>query len=82
MQYNNLHPDLPLWMKALDDRLLSIFDGEYSIIRDAGFTVVHSRGKRLRPLLLLLSCASSSTLRARHHLRGDHRIDPYLLAYP
>jgi len=61
MQYYDLHPDLPLWMQGLDARLSSFFDDEYRIIRDAGFTVVQSRGKRLRPLLLLLSCASFST---------------------
>lgn len=65
MQLNDLHPDLPLWMKDLDARLSSLFDGEFSLIRDAGCTVVHSRGKRLRPLLLLLSCASFSALTDR-----------------
>lgn len=60
MQYIDLHPDLPLWMQALDARLSSFFDGEYRSIHAAGVMVVQSRGKRLRPLLLLLSCASFS----------------------
>ncbi len=52
-------------MKTLDHRLSAIFDGEYAVIRDAGVTVVNTRGKRLRPLLLLLSCASFGEISER-----------------
>jgi len=65
MQYIDLHPSLPAWMSALESRLSSFFDGEYAVIRDAGLTVVTSRGKRLRPLMLLLSCAGFSDITAR-----------------
>ena len=61
MQYIDLHPDLPRWMKNLDVRLDTMFAEEFRVIREAGGTVVHSRGKRLRPILLLLSAAGYST---------------------
>jgi octaprenyl-diphosphate synthase len=44
-------------MSALESHLASLFDGEFAALHDAGLTVVGSRGKRLRPALLLLSCA-------------------------
>ena len=57
MQYLDLHPALPAWMKALDNRLSSFFADEYALIHDAGMAVLTTRGKRLRPVFLLLSCA-------------------------
>lgn len=65
MHYIDLHPSLPTWMKALEKRLSAVFDGEYAVIRDAGLAVVTSRGKRLRPLMLLLSCASFGEISER-----------------
>ncbi|MHB9130630.1 MAG: polyprenyl synthetase family protein [Armatimonadota bacterium] len=41
----------------MDDRLTSLFAGEYATLYNASTAMIGSRGKRLRPLVLLLSCA-------------------------
>jgi octaprenyl-diphosphate synthase len=44
-------------MAALNDRLASLFDGEHASLYHASTTIVGSRGKRLRPCMVMLSCA-------------------------
>ena len=65
MRFHELHPSLPAWISALEDGLSSLFDGEFALLREAGLAVVGSRGKRLRPVLLLLSCACFGEVDAR-----------------
>ncbi len=57
VHFRNSHPSLSAWLDTLDRRLVTVFDGEHSALLDAGTTIIGSRGKRLRPVLLLLSCA-------------------------
>ncbi|HEX2952188.1 MAG TPA: polyprenyl synthetase family protein, partial [Armatimonadota bacterium] len=65
MHFRDLHPSFPAWISALDAELSSLFDGEFSVLRDAGCTVVGSRGKRLRPAMLFLACACFGDVGAR-----------------
>ena len=56
MSFHELHPSLPEWLSATETRLAALFEGEFSGLHEAGTTVVGSRGKRLRPVLLMLAC--------------------------
>ena len=58
MRYDDLHPELSSWLGAVETRLQAAFDGEYAALCEASVTMVGSPGKRLRPLMLLLSCAA------------------------
>lgn len=58
MQYIDLHPSLSQWMREINTRLTTLFTGESPALHAAGLAVVGSRGKRLRPVSLLLSCAN------------------------
>lgn len=65
MQFQDLHPSLPSWMTALESRLTELFEGEFSALRQASATMLHSQGKRLRSAMLLLSCACFHEVTAR-----------------
>ena len=58
MPFHELHPALSTWMPAFESRLAAVFDGEYPLLHNACQTVVGRQGKRVRPLLLLLSTAT------------------------
>ena len=55
-------------MHELNDRFVSLLAGEFPTLRDAGMILLGSRGKRLRPLLLLLTCASLGDITDRSQL--------------
>lgn len=65
MHIGDIHPTLPTWTHALNDRLATLFTGEHAALAHAATTVVSSRGKRLRPLWVLLACASFGEVSAR-----------------
>lgn len=65
MPLATLHPSLSTWYTALDARLKSLFLGEFALLHDAAVTVVGTRGKRLRPTILLLSNASFGAVTER-----------------
>ncbi|MHB9024953.1 MAG: polyprenyl synthetase family protein [Armatimonadota bacterium] len=58
MDFRAVHPLLPTWMAALNDKLASLFDGEHASLYHASTAIVSSRGKRLRPGMVMLSCAA------------------------
>lgn len=58
MPLHHLHPALSTWMATLDERLATLFTEEEAVLQSAAMGIVGPRGKRLRPLMLMLSCAS------------------------
>lgn len=71
MQYYDLHPSLAQWMRDLNERLIALLAGESPTLRDAGMTVIGARGKRLRPVLLLLCCAGVGDVTERALLHAS-----------
>lgn len=53
-------------MRAVDARILERLESEIALVNELGRYIVNSGGKRLRPLLLLLS-ARASGYRGEHH---------------
>ena len=45
-------------MALFESELSSLFDGELAVLYHAGTTLVRAPGKRLRPIILLLACAT------------------------
>jgi octaprenyl-diphosphate synthase len=58
MHYSELHPSLPDWMRDINSLLVSFVAGESTTLQQAGKMVIGTRGKRLRPIMLALCCAS------------------------
>ncbi|HOF88091.1 MAG TPA: polyprenyl synthetase family protein, partial [Armatimonadota bacterium] len=69
MALHTLHPSLPEWTTALDAHLQSLFTDEYALLYEASVAVVGSRGKRLRPVMLMLatSCYGAVDTRVLHY---------------
>ncbi len=65
MPVQSLHPALPSWIAALDTHLQSLFTGEYALLYEASVSVVGSRGKRLRPVMLMLAASCYDEIGAR-----------------
>jgi octaprenyl-diphosphate synthase len=57
-------------MPTLEARLAALFSDEAPLLRDASTAVVGSRGKRLRPLLLLLSNACYGEITDRTYMNA------------
>jgi len=58
MHYSELHPSLPHWMRDVNSLLISFVAGESATLQQAGQMIIGTRGKRLRPVMLTLCCAS------------------------
>ncbi len=65
MLVHELHPVLSSWVAELESRLALQFAHEDDALRSAGEILVRSRGKRLRPVVLLLSCACFGDVTSR-----------------
>lgn len=65
MSLHTLHPALPTWITALDTHLQSLFTSEYALLYEASVAVVGSRGKRLRPVILMLATSCYGEVDAR-----------------
>jgi len=65
MTVHEIHPLLPAWMSSLEAELSAFFSTDDPLLREACTAVVGTQGKRLRPMLLLLSCASVGSVEAR-----------------
>ena len=50
-------PDLPDRLAAVDDRIAEVLDGDGALLGDASVRVAASGGKRLRPLLTIVTAA-------------------------
>jgi octaprenyl-diphosphate synthase len=70
MPVKSLHPSLSSWITTLDTHLASLFAGEYALLYEASVAVVGSRGKRLRPVMLMLAATCY-----------NHAIDTRVLNY-
>ena len=70
MHYSELHPSLPQWMRDVNSLLLSFVAGESATLQQAGKMIIGTRGKRLRPVMLVLSCASFGGVTRRAHTFG------------
>ena len=71
MHYHDLHPSLAQWLREMNERLISLLAGESSTLRNAGMAMLDTRGKRLRPVLTLLSCASVGDVNERAVLHAS-----------
>jgi len=58
MHYSELHPSLPHWMRDVNSLLTSFVADESATLQQAGKMIIGTRGKRLRPIMLTLCCAS------------------------
>lgn len=58
MLFDDIHPLIPSWMPAFESQLEAVFTGEFAVLQQACLTVVGRKGKRIRPLLLMLSAAT------------------------
>jgi len=58
MPFHDLHPSLAGWLAEFEIRLATLFAGEFPLLHEACITTVASPGKRIRPIMLLLSCAT------------------------
>lgn len=65
MPVQSLNPELPSWIATLDTHLQSLFTGEYTLLYEASVSVVGSRGKRLRPVMLMLAASCYGAVDAR-----------------
>lgn len=70
MRYSELHPSLPQWMRDVNSLLLSFVAGESATLQQAGKMIIGTRGKRLRPVMLELSCACFGEVTQRTHTFG------------
>lgn len=70
MHYSELHPSLPQWMRDVNSLLISFVAGESATLQQAGKMIIGTRGKRLRPVMLVLSCASLGEVTKRAHTFG------------
>jgi octaprenyl-diphosphate synthase len=65
MRVHDIHPSLPAWLHALDDELISLLAGERPLLCQAATAAVGTRGKRIRPTLLFLTCAAFGAVTPR-----------------
>jgi octaprenyl-diphosphate synthase len=64
-RFHDVHPSLPSWLAVLEQHLAVQFTEERIDLQRATKAVVHTRGKRLRPVLLLLACDVFGEVTAR-----------------
>lgn len=65
MHLHALHPALPDWLAALDARFAALLDDEDPLLQQLLAPVLVTPGKRLRPLLVVLSAAAYGDLSPR-----------------
>lgn len=65
MSFDDIHPSISSWMPAFEARLEAVFAGEFALLQQACLTVAGRKGKRIRPLMLMLSASAFAEVNER-----------------